>query len=76
MLNDRIRNAADLERALITAERKLKPYQDDVRALPEPVLSKICCVWSCSKATKVHRFFNGKYNVLDSSTVGTPSKLA
>ncbi len=44
MLNDRIRNVADLERALITAERKLKPYQDDVRALPSPSLPACPCL--------------------------------
>ena len=32
MLNERIRDVADLERALINAERKLKPFADDVRA--------------------------------------------
>ena len=31
MLNERLHNVTDLERALINAERKLKPYQDDVR---------------------------------------------
>ena len=31
MLNERIRNVTDLERALINAERKLKLYDDDVR---------------------------------------------
>ena len=39
MLNDRIRNVTDLERALINAERKLKPYEDDVRAAAKPPAS-------------------------------------
>ena len=55
MLNDRIRNVADLERALITAERKLKPYQDDVRALPSPSLATYPCFirWSTAQARLV-----------------------
>ena len=43
MLNERIRNVTDLERALINAERKLKPYEEDVRAdLRAPTLLSFC----------------------------------
>ena len=43
MLNDRIHNVTDLERALLNAERRLKPYADDVRADLRAVIPSITC---------------------------------
>jgi hypothetical protein len=38
MVNERIHNVADLERALLNAERRLKPYADDVRDDPRALI--------------------------------------
>ena len=60
MLNDRIRNVTDLERSLINAERKLKPYQDDVRAFP------LCCHYPRARV-------RASFNCLTETVEGTPA---